>query len=90
MKLGHWESCKKVILFCPGATATVQVTFKVESFVPFRVESSPLDLCLQPVFLVRQEGDPHIRVTQPIGITGSQVFTLQILIVRFGVTVGGG
>ena len=56
-------------------------TFKVESLIPPWVESSSLNLCLQPVFLIRQKGYPHIGVTQPIHVTGYKVSTLMAQIV---------
>ena len=48
-------------------------TFEVERLVPPWVERPPLDLGLQTVFLVRQEGHAHVRVTQTIRVLGCQV-----------------
>ena len=53
------------------------LTFKVKSLIPPWVESFPLNLCLQPVFLIWQEGYPHIRVTQAIQVTGCKVSALK-------------
>ena len=51
-------------------------TFKEEGFIPFRVESFPLDLCLELVFLVRPQGYPHVRVAKSICVSGGQVSPL--------------
>ena len=53
-----------------------QHTFKVECFVPSRVESLSLDLGLQLVFLVRHQCNPNVRVAEAIGVPGGQVSAL--------------
>ena len=52
-------------------------TFKVKRFVPSRVERAPLDLRLEPVLLVREERDAHVRVGR-----ARQVLRRQILALR--------
>ena len=52
------------------------LTFKEESLIPGGAECPPLDPGVQPLLLVREEGDPHIGVTQACQVPGSQVFTL--------------
>ena len=51
-------------------------TFKVEGFVPPRVEGLSLDLGLQLVLLVRHQGDPNVGVAETIGVPGRQVTAL--------------
>ena len=51
-------------------------TFKVECFVPPRVQGLSLDLGLQLVFLVWHQGDPNVRVAETIGVPGRQVSAL--------------
>ena len=55
----------------------LQITFKIESLIPTRVESSSLDFGFQPILLVRKQCNLDIRVTQPIQVPGSKLLPLQ-------------
>ena len=48
-------------------------TFEVECLVPPGVECPPLDLGLEPVLLVRKQGNADVGVTQTVRVLGSQV-----------------
>ena len=54
-------------------------TFKVECFVPARVQGLSLDLGLQLVLLVWHQCDPHIRVTETISFNKISVLELPVL-----------
>ena len=53
-------------------------TFKVECFVPARVQGLSLDLGLQLVLLVWHQCDPNIRVAETICVPGGEVSALVI------------
>lgn len=52
---------------------------KVERLVPARIQRAPLDLRLQPVFFVRQQGDLDVRIGGAAEIFGRQLFALHDL-----------
>ena len=53
-------------------------TFKINGFIPSRIQSSSFDFCVQSLFFVRKQGYSNIGITQAICIFCCQVFSLKI------------
>ena len=67
---------KPQLLQCLSNCTLHFIAFKIERFIPSRIQSSSLDSCFQNSFLIRQKGNPHIRVTQSIEIFSCKIFAL--------------